>query len=53
MVGMHRYQYWAHVLVLVLVKMPDTKRRYNTACDKCHIQTKKHTTELQAAELSY
>ncbi len=28
-----------------LLKCPDTKRQYHTACDKCHIQTKKHTTE--------
>ncbi len=24
------------------LKCPDTKHRYHTACDKCHIQTKKH-----------
>uniref|UniRef100_A0A672K9C9 Malate dehydrogenase n=1 Tax=Sinocyclocheilus grahami TaxID=75366 RepID=A0A672K9C9_SINGR len=36
--------------VIVLVKMPDTKRRYHTACDKCHIQTKKH--QQQTAEWS-
>ncbi len=33
------------------LKCPDTKRRYHTACDKCHIQTKKHLQ--QAAEWSY
>ncbi len=40
---LYSYLYW--------LKCSNTKRPYHTACDKCHIQTKKHDNRATGSRM--